>query len=607
MDSKSILSLTWIVDLYRIGQGTSSPGSGERAPQDILEHIVSGFQATSGSLSMTEADGKSLRIVAGVGLPGGVLGSTIAYGERIIGWVAQTQQPLRLLGDISSDPRFLIPEKREQARTPIVALCWPLLLGGRLLGVLSINRDQGSEPFTDEDQKRAVMFGNVIALVLENLELHRNAQASITGLSAAKESLQCIIDSLTSHIAVIDANGGIIQVNAAWQKFAHQNGALAGREGVGVNYLQVCEKAAAEEQVTAVARALREILQGKRNWYWMEYPCHSPDQQRWFVMSATPLGSPVHGVVVSHMDITERKLAEQELGSKHALLQDAYSRLEQAQSQLLQSEKMASIGQLAAGVAHEINNPVGYVNSNIGTLQGYVNDLFRLLDAYHKAEPLLAADPALKAEIDNLKQTLDLAFLREDTLNLVKESQEGITRVRKIVQDLKEFSHVDEAEWQQTNLHAGLDSTLNILHNETKYKAEIIKDYGDIPAVECIASQINQVFLNLLVNAAQAIDTRGTITLRTGSENDGVFVEISDTGKGITPEHLKRIFEPFFTTKPVGKGTGLGLSLSYGIVKKHGGRIDVSSTPGQGTRFRVWLPVRRVGAGETETVRGAEG
>jgi signal transduction histidine kinase len=167
-----------------------------------------------------------------------------------------------------------------------------------------------------------------------------------------------------------------------------------------------------------------------------------------------------------------------------------------------------------------------------------------------------------------------------------------LARVTKIVQDLKEFSHVDEAEWQEADINSGLESTLNVVSNELKYKADVVRQYGEIPAVRCIPAQINQVLVNLLVNAAQAIESHGTITVRSGVTRNEVWVEIEDTGKGMTPETQKRIFEPFFTTKPVGKGTGLGLSLSYDIVvKRHGGRFDVRSAPDQGSTIRLWLPV----------------
>ncbi|MEO8298855.1 MAG: ATP-binding protein [Burkholderiales bacterium] len=268
--------------------------------------------------------------------------------------------------------------------------------------------------------------------------------------------------------------------------------------------------------------------------------------------------------------------------------------LRQAQEQLIQSEKLASIGQLAAGVAHEINNPVGYVFSNFSSLERYVGDLFRMLAAYEAAEGQLAGTPAAQT-LAALRSEIELDYLKDDVPALMAESREGITRVRKIVQDLKDFSHVDaRKEWEWTDLHKGLDSTLNIANNEIKYKADVVKTYGTLPEVQCLASELNQVFLNLLVNAAHAIDKpRGTIHLRTGCEGRSVWVEVEDDGSGIAPEHLSRIFDPFFTTKPVGKGTGLGLSLSYGILQKHGGRIEVDSVIGRGTRFRVTLPIER--------------
>lgn len=193
----------------------------------------------------------------------------------------------------------------------------------------------------------------------------------------------------------------------------------------------------------------------------------------------------------------------------------------------------------------------------------------------------------------SIKKEVDIEFLKVDVMELIKESAGGVRRVKEIVQDLKDFSHVDEAEWQTVDIHKGLDSTLNIVHNEIKYKAKIVKEYGDLPLVECLASQLNQVFMNLLVNAAHAIEERGIISIRTGTKDDQIWVEVSDTGKGIPPENLNRIFEPFFTTKPVGKGTGLGLSLSYGIVMKHGGNFEVKSEVGKGTSFKVWLPARQ--------------
>jgi two-component system NtrC family sensor kinase len=293
---------------------------------------------------------------------------------------------------------------------------------------------------------------------------------------------------------------------------------------------------------------------------------------------------------------------EERIRQRTAALEDANARLTQsnrelnflnhkldgAQSQLLQSEKMASVGQLAAGVAHEINNPIGFVNSNLGTLKKYVGDLCLMLESYRQAEAMCGEEAF--AEVNRLKRRIDLPYLLDDIPSLLRESEDGLARVKRIIQDLRDFSHVDEAVWQIVNLEHCMDSTLNVAWNEIKYKAQVIKEYGGLPPVECMPSQINQVFMNLLMNAAQAIDKKGIITIRTGVFAKEVWLEIADTGKGIAPEHIKQIFDPFFTTKPVGQGTGLGLSVSYGIVQKHGGRIEVRSEPGKGAVMRVYLP-----------------
>lgn len=260
----------------------------------------------------------------------------------------------------------------------------------------------------------------------------------------------------------------------------------------------------------------------------------------------------------------------------------AENELLEAHGQLLQSEKMASIGQLAAGVAHEINNPIGFVSSNLGTLGNYISDLLSLAETARTC-----------AEGKALADKIDLDFLSSDIPALLAESKEGLHRVMKIVQDLKDFSRVGEIHWQIADLHEGLDSTLNIAANEIKYKCTVTKHYGEIPPIYCLPSQLNQVFMNLVVNAAQAIETQGEITIRTecvGSE--AIRISISDTGGGIAPEHINHLFEPFFTTKPIGKGTGLGLSLAWGIIVRHHGRIEVTSELGKGTTFVITLPIR---------------
>ena len=459
VDSEHI-AFSWVEELFRLGAAIACEGSAE-VQRRILLHTTRGFQAASGSLALLQEDGETLAIVAGVDLPEHIIGHRIRCGEGIIGRVAASREPLLLAGDITKDPNYSASVGKRESPRPGSAICWPLQLENRLVGVLTLNRPIGVPEFTTEDIQHGQTVINLMALVVDNARLQISQQQQIAALQV----------------------------------------------------------------MTAEMTAMNQ-------------------------------------------------------------------RLEEAHNQLMQSEKMAAVGQLAAGVAHEINNPVGYVSSNLCTLENYVVNLISLINAYSELDPVLPDHEVVKA-IQDMKQKMDLGYLTDDISDLLQESQEGLKRVRQIVQDLKDFSHVDSGKWAWADLHKGLDSTLNIVHNEIKYKTQVIKEYGDLPEIECCLSQINQVFMNLLVNAAQAMKERGTIWLRTGREGNMAWVEIEDTGKGIAPDHINRIFDPFFTTKPVGQGTGLGLSLSYGIVKKHGGHIEVHSEIDKGTRFRVWLPLQK--------------
>jgi signal transduction histidine kinase len=283
--------------------------------------------------------------------------------------------------------------------------------------------------------------------------------------------------------------------------------------------------------------------------------------------------------------------AHEQLVKAQVALAEGEKELEQARGQLLQSEKMAAVGQLAAGVAHEINNPVGFVSSNLGSLGAYVTRLFEVIAAYERLEAVLPDDAPGRVAVAEVRKAVEFDYLKDDIPDLLKESVDGLGRVKRIVEDLKNFSRLGGAEFKESDLNAELESTLNVVWNEIKYKAHVTKALADVPPVRCIASQINQVFMNLLVNASHAIEVSGDIFLRSGVDGDMVWIEVEDTGKGMAAEVQKSIFEPFFTTKPVGKGTGLGLSISLDIIKRHGGHVSVTSTPGIGTVFRVVLPV----------------
>lgn len=283
--------------------------------------------------------------------------------------------------------------------------------------------------------------------------------------------------------------------------------------------------------------------------------------------------------------------AHSQLEDEHKAQAELIRKLEEAHNQLLQAEKMASIGQLAAGVAHEINNPIGFVSSNLETLQHYCQTLIQALDF---AGQLLAKHPAaeLTADYQQYNTEHNLDFLLQDMPELIAESLEGTGRVMSIVKSLREFSHVDSTQWKETNLIDGMESTLRIINNELKYKATIHKDYQQqMPLVYCQSMQINQVFMNLLLNAAQAMKQPGDIYIRISAEGEFARVSILDTGSGVAPQHLTKVFDPFFTTKPVGAGTGLGLSLSYSIIQKHQGKLSVNSPAGQGAEFVIQLPL----------------
>jgi len=273
----------------------------------------------------------------------------------------------------------------------------------------------------------------------------------------------------------------------------------------------------------------------------------------------------------------------------------------QLEAQLLQSEKMASIGRLAAGVAHEINNPTGFVSSNLKTLSDYIEDIMGLFKEYRKLISQLKKNsdscgplPEISEQVTRivaLENEVDLDFVLKDIFELIDESKEGTERIKKIVQDLKDFAHPGQDKPKFANINQNIDSTVNVVWNELKYKADVIKDYGDLPQVLCYPQLLNQVFMNLLINAAQSIEKNGEINIKTRADSGYVEIKISDTGSGIPKENLNRVFDPFFTTKDVGKGTGLGLNVAYNIIKKHHGKIDVKSDVGKGTTFTIKIPV----------------
>jgi signal transduction histidine kinase len=458
-DQESLLRLSWVYDLYRLGAIIGGANDSAEFQQQVVEHIVRGLGATSGSLALIDDEKQTMFVAACAGLPRDIIGQPLNLGDGVLGWVAANGEPLLLIGDIAHDERFNRSAIARDHRLGS-AIVWPLKWRGRVTGILSVNREESTPPFTQHHLEHGQALLNLVVIAIENTRLQDEQCKQIGGL-----------------------------------------------------------------------RAL------------------------------------------------------------NAELVDMHQRLEQARLQVMQSEQMAALGRLAAGVAHEINNPLAYVSSNVGTLKSYLDQVFELLGRYAAAAKIVPPDASAAGETPE--------FLKEDLQSMIAEVQTGVNRVKHIVRQLRLFSHSGQGEWEEADLHETLENAIKFAGPELRRAPNIGKTivlerhFGTIDKVRCIVAQLNQVFLNLIVNAVQAIGDEGKVTISTAQTDGWVQVAIADTGVGIEAENLDRIFQPFFTSKPPGQGTGLGLSLSYSIVRKHQGRIEVKSTRGQGSTFTVWLPIKQ--------------
>ncbi len=463
-----------------------------------------------------------------------------------------------------------------------------------------------SKPFNIEELRMRVKTGERIV----NLESEHTKLTDI--LIDSRNKLKTVFDSLTAEFVILDDRFIIESVN---KPFVINHG-FEFNDIIGASVFDLDCNLFNDDSRTAIEAVFES---GKPRFFLLRIK--GPEGEiRVKDIHCLPIGDGlgnVSQVAFLALDVTEERkkseaiktlneelnFAMAQIQAKNKLLEDALHQIKESQTQMLQSEKMASIGQLAAGVAHEINNPTGFVSSNLKTLGGYMDDLLGLIDRYRQVsrsigDTLEGEDsglPSLSKQLGDIletEQAIDIDYLRKDIPELIRESRDGMDRIGKIVMDLKDFAHPED-EQKLADITECIESTLNIVRNEIKYKATLEKRYGKIPLLLCYPRQLNQVFMNLLVNAAQAITDQGVIYIETQLKGNMVRVEIRDTGNGIPQENISKIFDPFFTTKPVGKGTGLGLNLVYNIITKHGGTIQVESEIGKGTTFTVELPFKQ--------------
>ncbi len=435
--------------------------------------------------------------------------------------------------------------------TPVVDI------DGSIKSILLVSRDITRQMEMEKSLRNAQEM-----LIREHNELTSLFKKVERGKKEWENTMDCVGDM----IILTDERGRIRRFNKALLKFTNNSH----EEILGKTWEELMDENKLE--TLAFYAGSIEIL-------------HKPTQRK-FELNSYPfkdVGLDFSGAVITMHETTEIKNITDKL-------EKAYEELKTTQAQILQREKMASIGRLAAGVAHEINNPMGFISSNLGTLGKYVNKLSGFINTQTAVMESLKSTE-IPEELREKRKKLKLDFILEDVQELIKESLEGAERVTKIVQNLKTFSRVDQAEYKYADINECIESTLNIAWNELKYKATVKKEYQKLPLTKCYPQQLNQVFMNLLVNAAHSIEKQGEIKIKTWDGDGSIMISISDTGCGIPKDRLNRIFEPFFTTKEVGKGTGLGLSITYDIIKKHNGEITVESEAGKGTTFTVRIPV----------------
>jgi len=463
----------------------------------------------------------------------------------------------------------------------------PIRAGGAIAGVICHEHVGPVRRWEVDEQNFAASVADLLSLALETGE-RKKAEAE---LRRSEEYYRSLIETALDVVTLIDA-GGIVRYEspAVERVLGYKTDELIGLRGRVIFH---------PDELDLADHVLAQFLQNPNKPVSAEFRMRHKNGT-WRTMQMTGknlLDNPsVRGIVVSLRDVTENRNAEhlleeyrynlenkvldrtRALNEKNQALQDAVQQLQATQQELILQSKMASLGSLVAGVAHEVNNPIGAVNSAADVSTRCIDRLLKLIESSQNLDEL-RSNETFRQLVEMLKENHRITVTAGN-------------RIAKIVRSLKNFARLDEAEFQRADLHEGLDSTLTLVHHELRNRAIVLKDYGNLPLVYCSPNQLNQVFMNLFINASQAIDGKGEIRISTRADDANVCIRIADNGKGILPEHLPKIFDPGFTTKGTGVGTGLGLSICYNIIQKHKGSITVESEPGQGTEFTITLPIQ---------------